>query len=184
MKNKTFFMYIVFLGVVLLLAINYKSVLGGIQQASPPNSFGYVNVPAAAFVPIADGANYLNNGFELEVYSDSQFIAPVYLPHEATLYKLTMYYSDSNSLEDSSCILRAMDTTTFLYVTDVSGEVNSDGTGQGSDSTSSFNPSIVDNSRYFYILNCTLYNDGVFSTNLYGVRIDYTYPVYLPMTRN
>ena len=59
---------------------------------------GYVSVPAAAFDIGADYGSYINNGNA--VWGTDGFLAPVYLPHGATVTRVTFFWMDDNALDE------------------------------------------------------------------------------------
>jgi hypothetical protein len=131
----------------------------------------YIAVAAGAFHPAEDGYDFRNDGRELwntDNYSDN-YVAPVQLPHGATVTKLTFHWWDSSE-DDGSC---------SLYRIDLAGGESQMATAftSGSSATpdssedSTINLAIVDNSQYAYYLWLHLPTSVVAA---YGAVIEYT----------
>jgi hypothetical protein len=187
MKIKVFSIFLTVLTLVLLLGGFTHFAQGRLQTAAAAGGAGYVNVPASAFAPASDDINYILDEFGLKLRTDStsgQFFAPVYLPHGASLSKLTFYRYDMIEGILPYCYLRTLQSSTFA-TTAIAAVYTDDPTYNGWNdiSTTEFSDPVVDNSQYFYSLQCYLSRiDESMLSVLVGLRIEYTYPVYLPVT--
>jgi hypothetical protein len=173
------------------IAVNYEPELTPrIQLASVPYAFraeiaeevvgggertGYVTVSPAAFIsryPDNPLEYYVNVGYWV---TGRWLVAPVNLPHGATITKMTSYWSMS-SLEDWVHIqlYRGVlstgwfDAMAYTYTNNYSGEPSS-----SYDDTIDY--ALVDNEAYSYFIDVTAdYIDGL-TYELYGVTLEYTY---------
>ena len=131
----------------------------------------YVSVSAAAFHPMYDGYDYDNPGNELwnkDGDSDA-YVAPVQLPHGATVTKLTFYWWDGSAV-DGRCTLYRNDLTGTEVVVAEAWTSGSDATSHSSqDTTMAY--ATIDNSQYAYYLYLDLPDMVV---GVYGVVIEYT----------
>jgi hypothetical protein len=131
----------------------------------------YVSVSAAAFRPIWDGHDFWNQGDALynEDGSSDFYVAPVQLPHRATVTKLTFYWWDASDWA-AACTLRRNDlaggTETQMAYAETFGDT---GLGSSVDSTVGF--AEVDNSQYAYYLQLQLQDTEMHAR---GVVIEYT----------
>jgi hypothetical protein len=130
---------------------------------------GYLSVPAAAFTPEDQLNNYDNYGSYLT--GVGWFYAPVYLHNEATVTKLTFYWSDLSVANDAHLLLIRYP---FGGSEDQMADIYSSGSGgAGSDWDITINFPVIDNTRYSYFL-CVSLND-IFSIFYYNAVIEYTY---------
>jgi len=132
----------------------------------------YVSIPAAAFQPIDEVIDFYNNGaaVRLEENTSRAFVAPVQLPHNARVTKMTFYWYDVSSDEDGIVYLRRADlmgSWAFMASASTSGD-----SGVGSTEEDDVLRRIVDNSQYAYYLYLYLPNTDV---ECYGVVIEYTH---------
>jgi hypothetical protein len=186
MKNKLYSIMITVLALALLLGGNFDFARGRLPTAAAAGGAGYISIPAAAFTPADDALDYVldESGLMLETDATSgQFWAPVYLPHGATLSKLTFYRYDMVAGGLPYCYLRTMSNS---WATEAIATVCTDNpiyNGFTSIYTTDFSVPVVDNSQYTYSLQCYLSRQTVTLTSvLVGLRIEYSYPVYLPLT--
>jgi hypothetical protein len=143
--------------------------------ASPGH--GYVSVSAAAFQPEVDGYDYLITHQISNFNNTSQYwVAPVQLPQGAMVTKITFYWYD-RSFYNASLRLDRHNRTISSY--SVMAEAwSSDDTGDGSTEDTSIDYAVIDNTQYNYWVWVHLPRTA---TRLYGVTIEYTYPVSLPL---
>ncbi len=144
---------------------------------------GFVSIPAAAFRPYQGGGNFTNSGHTLEP-DDAQtrlFLAPVYLPHEATVTKMTFYWSDGSDESNAKATLYRIDlagSEELMAYTESSGGFSSSTSSQvatSSTSTTTIDYPTVDNSQYAYYVWLVLDVDGDGGkTKAHGVVIEYT----------
>jgi len=142
-----------------------------------------IGIGAAAFQPSSNNVAYsLSGSFLSTGQSSASFYAPVSLPEGAVLSIFVFYYYDDHSSADGTCQLKATDVTTYGTV-NISDSVSSSGSGgTGYNTTTTFNISNVDNSRYIYFAECQLHHLNPNNVSLMGVQIIYSYPTYLPLT--
>jgi hypothetical protein len=132
----------------------------------------YVSVPAAAFHPRGGGYDFTNNGHTLQNGDSASdfYLAPVQLPHGATVTKMTFYWWDYSTPNNGLC---------SLYRINLAGSedqmANALTSGDAGASTSSedtiINYAKVDNSQYAYYLWLHLPDSAV---KAHGVVIEYT----------
>jgi hypothetical protein len=119
MKDKLPIIIILGLAMALLLTFNFDALLVGNRPALATASVGYVNVPAAAFMPIDNSIDFYQGGNTIYLTSPTTggwFSAPVSLPDGATLNKMTHYWYDDYDIYDSQCQLMAVDTDQATYI--------------------------------------------------------------------
>ncbi len=148
-----------------------------------PGGPGYFMQPASAFRPDSSSTNFtvLSNGASLKNTSPSTepFYAPVSLPHGATINKFILYYIDNDAVSGIGG---------FLVRTPLPGsfavpfaQVNSNSNVQSSApnyiETTDINLPVVDNQKYAYFVSIFL--PANLSVN--GFRIDYAFPISLPL---
>ncbi|HEY76716.1 MAG TPA: hypothetical protein G4O00_11145, partial [Thermoflexia bacterium] len=133
---------------------------------------GYLSIPSVAFRPREDGYNFVNTENYL-VNSDGNsdyYFAPVYLPHGATVTRMTFYWNDQSSSNGSTILFRKdLSSGSAAWMASVFSSGNS---GYGSSSTTSISNPIIDNSLYTYILQWNLPDSTIWG---YAVIIEYTY---------
>jgi len=111
---------------------------------------GYLSIPAAAFTPRTDNSYVENSGYL--VYGDDNFVAPVYLPHKATVTNLTYYWINE---APASSIL-------YFYRNQMNGSVDEMayawccGEGTGSDWTDEILYAEIDNSMNSYYIEISI----------------------------
>jgi hypothetical protein len=130
---------------------------------------GYLSVPAAAFVAYTETKDYENWGSF--IWGNGWFHAPIYLPNDATVTKLTFYWYDGSVPSDARLILVRYPmggSEEDMAEVDSSG---SSGAGFGEDNT--IDLSIIDNIGYSYILALRLYDNP--NLIYYNALIEYTY---------
>jgi hypothetical protein len=131
----------------------------------------YVSLPAAAFRPEKDGADFSNTGSivtNVDGFSD-RFYANVQFPHGATVTKMTFYWRDTSAANGQIELLRVQSGGgPGLMAT----AVTSGSAGTGNSSTSTIGWATVDNSQYSYFLRLTLPDSDVLG---YFVTIEYTF---------
>ena len=120
-----------------------------------------INVPPSACIPHDSGMGYENNGSYVRrtsggILAIPSFTAPVYLPHDATMTRITMFF-------DAGCPFTAGDVVCKLYRSDHNGsrlelvELAPAGPGGiGSASSTTISPAGVDDSQYNYYLDLWL----------------------------
>ncbi len=165
----------------LVLAIGLAFGLAYTVSATAGN--GYESVPAAAFVPKDHSYEYYNDGYRVlnPTGSAPYFVAPVDLPHGATVTKVTFYFYDDSSVGSdyaSVWLGRNDHDNSFSQMADVT----SNDAGDSSNQDDTINYATIDNSQYSYFLELCLNSSAVWA---YGVVVEYSYSASLPLvTRN
>ncbi len=140
----------------------------------------YISIPAAAFIPQKDinelhiqaFPEYLNDGESLRVYWSAEpvrdYVAPVQLPHGATLGGMYVYFSRASysSSEDLAVGLYRKGKEQMAYIAS-SGQAGTD--YEEYDDTINF--ATVDNGNYTYYISATLKSAG--DIELHNVIISY-----------
>lgn len=142
--------------------------------ASPGNA--EISVGAPAFQPGLDGYDYaLDNNLLINSPTFQSWLAPVQLPHGATITKMTFYWSDNNETSDIRVDLYqgSWDSQESTPLATLISHGNS---GWGSTQATKFTLPIVDSGEHYY-LKATVRT----STALSGVVIEYTYRTSLPL---
>ncbi len=134
---------------------------------------GYVSVSAAAFRPRTDGYLYTNGGMSLhpDNSASTTYYAPVQLPQNAKITKLTFYWGDLSVSNECSCTLYK-NTMPASYTIAVCSSSGHSGDGSSSDDTIPVSHATVDNSQYSYYLRWYLPNNGCSG---YSAILEYTY---------
>ena len=148
-----------------------------VSQSSPSWNArtGYITVSSAAFTPREETYNYTNWGLELydQTAGASAYVAPVQLPHGATVTRVDCYYKDNT----------ANNLTLYLAVTARKGSATSMAaittTGSSSQYTSAsdttINVATVDNTSYSYFLDLSFPGNDGSSLVFSGADIHYSY---------
>lgn len=135
---------------------------------------GYLSIPSAAFRPLQDGYDFTNNENRLmnvDGTSDYYF-APVYLPHGATVTRMTFYWYDNQTDYNGTATLFRKDLNNLSSSAVSMASVSSGSGGFGSSSTTAITNPTIDNSRYAYVLQWELETSSIWG---YAVVIEYTY---------
>lgn len=166
-----------------------ESVLNGptgraLEQTVPiPDGPGFISVSSYAFRAGAETADpsYLN-GFmfvgDAGAAGNETFFAPVYLPHGASITKLLFFYSD---LEVDFDLTFALDKIELsgMWPIEVAGATSSGTTDQGLAIATVTEP-VVNNQLNAYVLRVVIPAGFHSDMGLFNVRIDYSYPTFLP----
>ena len=158
---------------------------GAGTNAAVPGGPGFVMVHPTAFIPYQSIKDYAFAGGGGALYNpgtaSSFYEAALNLPHGAKITKMVVYYYDNSSTQNIKVTLAAisMDDSALPHLANLttSGAVASN---QVMEDTS-ISADIIDNQSYAYWID--LYIPGGQSTSLMirGIRIDYSYPVNLPL---
>jgi hypothetical protein len=145
-----------------------------------PGGPGYVTLSSFSFVPYNPAATYSYGGSAL-LYTGggtAYFVAPLNLPHGATINQVTMYYLDNDATNNFSIVLLRYSMTTHLGSTLAS--VSSSGASSLflNNSTSTIQNPVVDLASNSYYLQLQFPSSSLLAFE--GVRVDYGYGVSLP----
>jgi len=162
----------------LLAATPQQSIQGG----SPvPGGPGFISVSSFAFKPYSsetiqkyESTWMYNGGSDLGI-----FIAPIYLPHNATITKVVFFFYDEVQTQDLILSLKRLnlyDGSVSAYVALTYSSIDS---GYGF-VESPISETLINNQMYSYILDVDIPGGYLSSLSLINVRIDYSYPSYLP----
>ncbi len=131
-------------------------------------------IPPAAFVCRFQDRGYHNGGdiiwTEDLIFPNNCFFAPVYLPSNAIVVKVTTYWEDNSTSTASLLFSRSK-------LSDGSGSTLSDNETYWQSTVrnylvdTSIDDPVIDNNNYMYTIQIWLYNDIKF----YGAKIEYTY---------
>lgn len=155
---------------------------------------GFVSLHPSAFSPLNSSSLY--GFFQIsELYNSGTnpgyYLAPVNLPHNATITKLVVYFFDFSN--DANNI------TVELYQCDYGYNGCADNPPMGSATTTyqaennqygyvetiSFNPTVVNLQSFSYVLKLTIPGGLGDTLSLVNVRVDYGYdPLYFPLVNN
>jgi hypothetical protein len=151
--------------------------------APVPGGPGFVTVGSLAFRPgnpnnIAYG--YASNRLYNTGSSTAAFYAPVQLPQGATITQVVLYFVDNGTSDIIAYLLSypldgPIDLTEMMYIT-TSGASPNSRTLIGNTFP---NGSVIDNQSNFYIISVGLPPTSNYAIG--GVRIDYSFPINLPL---
>jgi len=158
-----------------------------------PGGPGFVSIHPSQFLPKYSNTEY---GFyvikELYVsgsyptHAGVDFLAPIDLPHQATITQLIMYFFDDNLTDDGYNLSVSLNRCDFgSAVCDGMGQTISTGIkGYGYVMTATITNPQVDRQLYNYVLHLVI--PGGFGENLslVNLRVDYSYPTYMPTVSN
>ena len=168
---------------VSLTIIGFLFASSSLLLADPvPGGPGYAIYHASAFLPTKSTITYNNFNSRLvnETAPFALFYAPVSLPHGATINKFILYYTDNDATQNTNAELRQ---TAYPDLTSpILASVSSDGsspTPTFAETTGITNP-VIDNQRYGYHVRLFL-PVSVTNLSVNGFRIDYTFPINLPL---
>lgn len=131
-----------------------KNIVTNNEPEPLPTKAGYLSIPAAAFTPMDNNKDIFNFGYYLGTseLSETYCVAPVYLPDNAEVIRVAMYWVDINN---------AMDIVAKLYrYGRLSGkspimmaELTSYGTGEGYSEDKTIEDPVINNGlNCYYIL--------------------------------
>jgi|LSQX01.3.fsa_nt_gb hypothetical protein len=142
-----------------------------------PGGPGFIMINPFQFRPRSpsDSWEYISSFLYNPSNEYSSLVAPLNLPHGATITKVTLYYLDNTSSNMGLYLVReeANDKVYMAYTSSNNSSKNA--------SDSSINSPIVDNQSYSYYLMLGI--DAGWGTDLLltNVRIDYAYNSNLPL---
>jgi hypothetical protein len=161
-----------------------QSLQGAGANAAVPGGPGFIMVHPTAFIPMLSTWDYaFGSGGSLynPGSSDSYYEAAVNLPHGAKITKVVVYYYDDISTEDIWVVLVgiSMDEPELRILAQFATS-GADPTNRVMEDTT-ITADTIDNQSYAYWIE--VYIPGSQSLNLIfrGIRIDYSFPVNLPL---
>lgn len=146
-------------------------VSGSIKTATKTGS---IIIPPAAFTCFYQDRGYWNSGYAMKtndlIFNVNYFTAPVYLPNNATVVKVTTYWEDNSTESAYISFERAKlsDGITYNLCTLVTYWQS---TVRNYTFTTSIDNAVIDNSNYMYYFKLCLLNNIYF----FGAKIEYTY---------
>lgn len=162
-----------------------QTLEGAGTNAAVPGGPGFIMIHPTAFVPMNStleyafsiGGGYLYNpGTNLSYYE-----AAVNLPDGAKITKVVVYYYDNSSTTDLWALLAAKSMDEYdLPIPAYLASSGADGNNRVMEDTS-ISPDIIDNQSYAYWIEVSLPGDQGSNLLIRGIRIDYSYPVNLPL---
>lgn len=159
---------------------------GGINTAVPGGP-GFIMIHPTAFVPMYSTQEYAFNIGGGALYntgsSDSYYEAAVNLPHGAKITKVVVYYYDNSPTKDVWVLLAAISMDDSILPAMAWFESSGADSNNRVMENTTISPDIIDNQSYAYWIEVGL--PGGQSTNLMirGIRIDFSYPVNLPLIK-
>lgn len=156
-------------------------------QASPsidptpvPGGPGFVALNSYAFHPFYPGDQYNRWGQLLYCWQTScQFAAGITLPHGATITKFVAYYYDNSDNDMHAALMRGPLYAEFPIIV---ADIYTQGKGitnRTSETTTFDSPVVDDQTNSYYVLVEFAGTDDLI--HFIGVRVDYDYPVQLPL---
>jgi hypothetical protein len=164
---------------------NSQQLEGNRTNEVVPGGPGFIMIHPSAFIPIYSGGEYkFGPGGVLQNPSDFDryYIANVNLPHGATINKIVAYYYD-NHVSDwvfyVALVRFGPADNSFEVMGNVVSYVSSPDYQVKEDLI--IDSAVVDNQSYSYFLETYLEGGQESFIHLRSVRIDYSYPVNLPL---
>jgi hypothetical protein len=143
----------------------------GVLSQREKNKTGFLSIPPCAFIPKNETIDYYLTG--LSIYGNGTFYAPVYLPDEAIVTKLTFYWCDYSESKNAELSLWRKD----IGIGVAQGMVELHTYGNDSSNHYSMEDDIavatINNANYSYYLE--LWSYPYISCN--DVQIEYTYVI-------
>ena len=130
---------------------------------------GYVSIPATAFLPYDNDADWQNGGNIL--YASGTVYAPVNLPHEAEVEMIEFYWRDEEPYRDVGAIL--LRSSMDWNEVEMADAWSSGSSGNGKSSDNTIDHPTIDNNLYTYYIMSAAYPQ----IGIYGVTIQYNYEI-------
>ena len=145
-----------------------------------PGGPGFVSVGSFEFKPVVPSLPYSYISNRLYSTTGGLFLAPVYLPHGATITQVVLYYVDSGPADIVVLLLSIPFDDPAVPNKIVEMKPTGANSVQRTLIVNTFpNGSIIDNQSNFYVLSMVLQAGDNYQ--IAGVRIDYSYPINLPL---
>ena len=158
----------------------FRSDLISPRSAPISGGPGFVSITGTSFTQMT-GVHPFSWDFILynpEQYSSGAYAAPVMLPQGATVNKFVVYYYDVADANFTADLFRVdLGNGDWAYMASASSQMN---WGYGAMSDTSINLDKVDNQSFAYFVRVLIPGDQYGDLGLVGVRVDYTFPGYLP----
>lgn len=134
---------------------------------------GVLTIPAPAFQPFTGDQQFANHGRYLFHYGGSSnlYLAPVYLPQNSTVTKLTFHFYDNEQLAVAIAKLQRTEFGKMNYVD--MAYVDSGWYGYGPVSDDTIEYATIDNRKYGYWVTLTLPDHDFADVGAVSVIIDY-----------
>ncbi|HPR34361.1 MAG TPA: hypothetical protein PKY64_01700 [Anaerolineaceae bacterium] len=160
-----------------------QTLQGAGTNAAVPGGPGFVMVHPTAFIPVNSSLEYgfASGGFLYNPGSIGSFYeAAVNLPHGAKITKLVLYYYD-NSTQNMSLVLvgMGMDDSNLLFLADLTTSGAEENYRVVEDTT--ITSETINNQSYAYWIEVGIPASQGVNLMIRGIRIDYSYPVNLPL---
>ena len=157
-----------------------------IRVESPVDSGGpgYISLPSFAFKPMDSSSlfGYLGIYMFNPGSGDAYYVAPVIMPHGASITQFLINYTDYSSQSITAELSRVNFSATSAEIV---AQVSSEGSGEGIlSATSTIMYPVIDQQNYMYYVLVTIPGNNLNQLEFIGVRIDYGYPSFLPTVVN
>ena len=171
-------------------APGFGAAPGSLALVPVPGGPAFYSLGAQAFKPDSSDGGYTIDSYKGLINtgaSQDTFLAEVALPNGATVNRFVVFFYDNHSATDYNltAVLRRYSLATYDSVTmaQVASSDNSDAIRYVE--TTSITSPVIDQQSYTYVVEVLLPVTDVIYTelSLRGVRIDYGYPVNLPVVR-
>lgn len=152
-----------------------------IQGGSPvPGGPGFISVSTFAFKPYSSLYDLSYNNLKMfnGGTNAGTYIAPVNLPHGATINKVVLFYQDNRQAENLALFVYRGNLFDGSFDV-VAGAFPNASSGFGYIEGTIFYP-LVNNQLYSYTLAVNIPGGCGLDLALINIRIDYDYPVFLP----
>jgi len=158
-----------------------------------PGGPGFISIHPSQFLPIKSNTEYGFYGIKEihgPVFDPShalvEFLAPVDLPHQATINQLVITFVDLN-IADAFNVSISLNHCDFSYSScSPMASITAVGSGAGYNytTTSTFSDAKVDRQLYSYMLHLSIPGGFGVDLTLVNLRLDYTYPTFMPTVQN
>lgn len=150
-----------------------------------PGGPGFVSIAGGTFKPVNNIVEFGQVCWELNNPSSTfggDYVAPVIIPHGATVTKFVIYYYDKCAGNLSVKLIRkSFGSEIAVYL--ASG--SSDGTPKyGNVVVDTIYYDEIDLQSYVYFVHAFIPAGCAANLSLVGVRIDYAFPTYVPLVNN
>jgi len=157
-----------------------------------PGGPGFISIHPSQFLPKKSSIEYdfyfikelFVPGSDL-THAPVEFLAPVDLPHQATITQLIVYFFDDNVTDDGFNLSVSLNRCDFGSAEcSEMGEVTSTGVRGYGYVVHNFSNLPIDRQLYNYVLHLVIPGGFGESLTLVNLRLDFDYPTYFPTVRN